>query len=317
MLPYLVGSADNGYKIGSIPGSFFTIVNFIHMGIFYGNAYFLYPRFFNRRYWWLYLVLSLLLIAGSFVLKFIILSKGYPELGEDPTKYKFVFAPSFAAYIISVVYRRILNNIEEDRKAKEREATQLITELKFLRSQISPHFLFNVLTNLVSLARKKSDKLEESLIRLSDLMRYMLYDAQAKKVKLQKEIEYLESYIALQKLRFSNDVIIDWDVNIEPETNLVLIEPMLLIPFVENAFKHGMGFTEHTQITIRLSVVNSLLLFEVKNKFDKTQNSSEGENSGIGLQNVKSRLDLLYKDNYSLVVDDTGNYFHITLHLKL
>jgi len=200
LLPYLVSSADNDYKIGDIPGIFFTISGFIHAAIFYGNAFYLYPALLNKRFWWLYILLSVLLIVGSFQLKYQILISWFPQVLKNTTAAKFVFGPSVAIFIISIVYRKVIDQIRLERELKERRTTQLETELKFLRSQINPHFLFNVLTNLVSLARKKSDKLEQSLIMLSDLMRYSVYDAQGKKATLQKEIEYLNSYIELQKL---------------------------------------------------------------------------------------------------------------------
>src|SRR6202035_1281545 len=128
---------------------------------------------------------------------------------------RFILVPSIGIFVISCIYRIILDRIRFEKEQKERQASQLATELKFLRSQISPHFLFNVLTNLVSLARKRSDKLEPSLIMLSDLMRYMLYDTQGKKVELGTEIEYLNSYVELQQLRFGNDVEITNNIGVD------------------------------------------------------------------------------------------------------
>jgi len=317
LLPYFVSTAASGYAIGSIPGLFFTEAGIIHLAIFYINALYLYPRFYNRRFWLLYIISSVLLIFGSFWLKHHIMVEWFPELPKDLSVYKFVFPPSIVVFIISLIYCRIVDSIRTEREQKEKQATQLLTELKFLRSQISPHFLFNVLTNLVSLARKKSDKLEQSLIMLSDLMRYMLYDAQGKKVALQKEIEYLSSYIELQKLRFGNDVQVNSRIELDKEDDLYTIEPMLLIPFVENAFKHGVGYNEQPQIDIELSVNRGQMIFEVRNKFEDEPVTSKDENSGIGLANVRSRLNLLYKDNYTLTINNSDDLFHITLTLKL
>jgi len=316
LLPYFVSTAANGYAIGLIPGLFFTVAGLIHMGIFYGNAYFLYPVFFNRRFWWLYLLLSALLIYASLQLKYHILDTWFPFVLKTPSVYKFVFGPSIAFFIISIIYRKVIDQVSFEKEQKEKQAAQLLTELKFLRSQISPHFLFNVLTNLVSLARKKSDKLEQSLIMLSDLMRYMLYDTRGNKIALQKEIEYLNNYIALQKLRFGNDVPVNSSIEAGDENNGYSIEPMLLIPFVENAFKHGTGYHEQPAIDIALSVNRERLFFEVKNTFEN-EPAGSGENPGIGLNNVRSRLNLLYKDNYTLTLDDRNNVFHIVLTLKL
>jgi sensor histidine kinase YesM len=193
---------------------------------------------------------------------------------------------------------------------------QLGMELKFLRSQISPHFLFNILTNLVSLARKRSDQLESSLLMLSGLMRYMLYDAD-KKISLQQEVEYLESYVALQKLRFGREVKIDFNIELSQEGTNYSIEPMLLIPFVENAFKHGTGYEDQPYIDISLMVSNGVLVFRVKNKFDREAEASKDDNSGIGLSNVRSRLSLLYPNRFDLVIQKDGHLFSIHLTLKL
>jgi len=317
LLPYFVSSAANEYKIGNIPGLFFTEAGLIHIAIFYGNAFLLYPKLYNRRFWWLYILAALALIMLSFQLKYAMLVLWFPQVLQDKAAYRFVFAPSLAVFIISLVYRRIIDKIRLEQLKKEQQATQLFTEIKFLRSQISPHFLFNVLTNLVSLARKKSDKLEQSLIMLSDLMRYMLYDAQGKKVGLLKEIEYLNSYIELQKLRFGNDVEVDCYIELDTQDDLYTIEPMLLIPFVENAFKHGAGFMNDPWIGISVSVRGGLMVFEVQNKFDRELDTSKDESSGIGLSNVKSRLALLYKGLYTLKITEDNNVFYIILTLQL
>ncbi|SFE00757.1 Histidine kinase [Chitinophaga sp. CF118] len=317
-LPYFVSTADHDYKIGAIPGLFFTISGIIHAAIFYSNAYYLYPKFWNKRFWWLYILSIILLIITSFQLKYHIMATWFPEVQKDVTNYKFVFAPSIGILIISLVYRKVIDKINSEKEQKEKHAEQLRTELKFLRSQISPHFLFNVLTNLVSLARKKSDHLESALIKLSDLIRYMLYDTQGEKVLLSKEVTYLSSYIELQKLRFGNDVLINYNISSDDETDHYTIEPMLLIPFVENAFKHGLGGIKQPLIDIQLSVNKNRLVFEVWNQSDHEEpDTAKDESSGIGLANVRSRLDLLYRGSHTLNVSDHDNVFHITLTLLL
>ncbi|HTI90426.1 MAG TPA: sensor histidine kinase [Puia sp.] len=211
----------------------------------------------------------------------------------------------------------VIDRERVSRVLKEKQAAQALTELKFLRSQVSPHFLFNVLTNLVSLARKKSDKLEPSLIKLSELLRYMLYDTQGKRVSLQTEIEYLGNYLDLQRLRFGDDLDIDSRTDVKEDSLSYAIEPMLLIPFVENAFKHGVGYSGRPGIFLRLSVTEGILTFEVKNKFEVEPADTKDESSGIGLENVTSRLNLLYQNKYTLRIDDANNLFHVVLTLKL
>lgn len=214
--------------------------------------------------------------------------------------FRYLFGSSVPVLIISIIYRNVLNMMRADRE-------KLSTELKFLRSQINPHFLFNILTNMVSLARQRSDKLEPALIQLSDMMRYMLYDTQGRKIPLEKEIAYLQSYISLQQLRFGNDVMINSEITTNADQ--YTIEPMLLIPFIENAFKHG------SAIHVKLEVRQDALFFEVVNQY--TQQDGKDESSGIGLQNVRSRLELLYKRRHTLQITDQQNRFHITLKLQL
>lgn len=312
--PYLVSDADNQYKIGPLPGLYFTLSGIIHMIIFYGNAVFLYPRLFNRMYWLIYIVSAILFIILSVLVKSYMLTQWFPNAEPDARTH--ILFPSVLAFIVSVFYSIAIERVEAEKLQKEKEATQLGMEIKFLRSQISPHFLFNILTNLVSLARKKSDHLETSLLMLSGLMRYMLYDA-GKKISLQQEIEYLESYVALQELRFGQDVKIVFKKEISPEETNYSIEPMLLIPFVENAFKHGTGYTEGAVINIGLTIRNGELFFQVKNRYEPETDISKDESSGIGLSNVRSRLTLLYPGRHDLVINTDKNLFTITLTLKL
>ena len=312
-LPYLVSDANNQYKIGPIPGLFFTLSGIIHMIVFYGNALFLYPKFLNRSYWWLYIVSAILLIVFCIRGKFYILDGWF---SDSPGARAHVLFPSVVVFTVSIFYSIAGERIRAEKLQKENEAMQLGMELKFLRSQISPHFLFNILTNLASLARKKSDQLEASLLTLSGLMRYMLYDAD-KKISLKQEVEYLESFVALQQLRFGRDVKIVFSIALSPEQTTYCIEPMLLIPFVENAFKHGTGYMDHPVIDINLAVKERELIFQVKNKFDKEADASKDESSGIGLKNVRSRLALLYPESHNLVIHTDKNLFSINLTLKL
>jgi LytS/YehU family sensor histidine kinase len=198
--------------------------------------------------------------------------------------------------------------------AVEKEKENLKTELAFLRSQISPHFVFNVLNNMVALSRMKSEDLEPSLIKLSSLLRYMLYETKTEKVLLNKEIEYLRSYIDLQSQRFARTTKIVCDIS-DPDRALFL-EPMLLIPFVENAFKHGTGSIENAEISIKLKTINDVLHFEVKNNYNDTANKTKDSTSGIGLQNVKRRLELLYPNNYLLMINREKSCYAVTLQIN-
>jgi two-component system, LytTR family, sensor kinase len=214
----------------------------------------------------------------------------------------------------STAFRMVSDRVKEDRLKAEKETENLKTELSLLRSQVSPHFMFNIMNNMVALARKKSDILEPSLIKLSALLRYMLYETD-EKVPLQKEIEYLQSYIDLQRQRFGNNVLIK--TSMQPEDQAYEIEPMLLIPFVENAFKHGTGMIENAEIDINLQTEKHILSFSVRNKFCDTATEVKDKSSGIGLVNVQRRLDLLYGNKYSLLITKQDNWFIVSLQLIL
>lgn len=191
----------------------------------------------------------------------------------------------------------------------------LKTELSLLRSQVSPHFMFNVLNNMVALARKHSDLLEPSLIKLSSLMRYMLYETGEEKVSLEKETEYLQSYIDLQKQRFGKKLAVN--VTILPSDKQYDIEPMLLIPFVENAFKHGTGMIEDAYIDIEMQAASNVLHFTVKNKYDPASSEIKDNASGIGLANVQRRLELMHAGTHTLTIKKDKDTFVTSLLINL
>jgi two-component system, LytTR family, sensor kinase len=166
----------------------------------------------------------------------------------------------------------------------------------------------------VSLARKKSDLLEPSLIKLSSLLRYMLYETD-EKVPLQKEIEYLQSYIDLQQQRFGSTIKIEAEMHAGDA--YLEIEPMLLIPFVENAFKHGTGMIDDAEINIELKVEKCLLTFSARNKFNEASVEMKDKTSGIGLVNVQRRLSLLYDTRHSLMITKQGSWFVVSLQILL
>jgi len=283
---------------------------------FYLNAYALIRRFMNKKR---YLQFILLQVAAFIVM--VMVSWSYFQLFGEPREHNIrmdilvnIF-PFLFMLACSIAYQNIEEKIVTDRLVKEKENENLKTELSFLRSQVSPHFMFNVLNNMVALARKRSEQLEPSLIKLSSLMRYMLYEANEDKVPLEKEIEYLQSYIDLQQQRFGSKVTVN--VLLDVADNDCEIEPMLLIPFVENAFKHGTGLVEDAFITIELNVRNNLLQFTVRNKYNNVPNEVKDKTSGIGLVNVKRRLNLLYGNHHTLLITTHSDFFVVSLQLNL
>ena len=185
-----------------------------------------------------------------------------------------------------------------------------------MRSQISPHFVFNVLNNIVALVRLKSEELEPTVMKLSGLMQYMLYETNEDLVPVKTEAEYLQSYIDLQQQRFGKKVKIN--TSIELNNQWSMIEPMLLIPFVENAFKHGVGMIEQPQIDIDLKTTSdNTLQFDVSNRYNYELNKTKDKTSGIGLANVERRLKLLYNGHHSLKINKLDDWFYVSLTIQL
>ncbi|GAA4272753.1 hypothetical protein GCM10022258_20470 [Aquimarina gracilis] len=218
------------------------------------------------------------------------------------------------AAILPMAYIFFKFYYNSQQKALSLEKEKLAAELNQLRNQVHPHFLFNTLNNLYSLIIQKSSNAEAAVLKLSGLMRYMLYEANVPKVPLSKEIEYLKNYVDLEKLRFDDQMDISFNTETDKE---YMIPPFLLIPFVENAFKHGSHIQSNSWIVISILVKKKSLIMKVENS--KLQNQKQDINleGGIGFTNVKKRLELLYKNNYLLKTEDTGLSYESTLKLNL
>ncbi|NJO02094.1 MAG: histidine kinase [Bacteroidia bacterium] len=196
------------------------------------------------------------------------------------------------------------------------EKQNIISELALLRSQINPHFLFNTLNNIYTLSYKQDKNAPEAILRLSDMMRYMLYEASDEKVPLEKEISYLQNYIELQKLRLCNPDQVSFQV--EGDCTGKMISPMLLIPFIENAFKHGVSHQTTARIDFKLEIEGNYLQFRSINPRSYPQQfRNTHDTHGIGHKNVLRRLDLLYPERHSLQVSASEDKYFINLSLKL
>lgn len=315
VLPYFLSVPDDHFaRLGTFQCNFFSLTNLLHIGLFYFNAFYLYTRFLNYRKWWIYVLLVVITIILLFQLKLLILYTWFPGMAAAKTALGFAFFPTVFFLVLSIIYRLVLDKMNQEKESARRDAEKLAIELKFLRSQVSPHFLFNVLNNLVSMARHKSDHLEPALMKLAGLMRYMLYESDEAKVSLETEIEYLKSYVELQKLRFEEDVSIISNINFAGSS--LNIEPMLLIPLVENAFKHGITGIRDAFISTDLTVEGDILCFTVKNSFQE-HNNPKDKDSGIGLDNLQSRLKLLYPGNHRLSIVKKAGIFSATLEITL
>jgi two-component system LytT family sensor kinase len=197
------------------------------------------------------------------------------------------------------------------------ELIQLSTENKFLKSQINPHFLFNTLNNLFSMAQAKgNDELADGISKLSGMMRYMLYDSNAESVFLSTEITYLEECITLNKLRYADEEVIV-RFHYPAQTSGISIAPMLFIPFVENAFKHGVAIGQTTMVAINILISEQMLIFTCENTNHNAIKKMSIEKNGIGLENVKRRLELLYPGKHQLLLTETDGKYSVKLELNL
>ncbi len=210
---------------------------------------------------------------------------------------------------ITVVQRWL--NTEQNRKETENE--KLNTELSFLKSQINPHFFFNTLNNIYSLAIVRSEKTAPAVMKLSAIMRYILTETERNLVPLDNEVEFIHNYIDLQQVRLTDKVQVDFTIT--ANTGELLIAPLIFIPFVENAFKYGVSTKEKSSITIKLETDGSNIKFTASNFIVQSENTML-ENTGIGINNVKRRLELLYPGKHSLVVKEENGFYFVNLQIN-
>ncbi len=238
---------------------------------------------------------------------------GMHYLHQTETIVQMITTNLFIALFVGM-FRLASDWLQLDSDRKELEKQKLTAELNFLKAQVNPHFFFNTLNNLYYLAIIKSDITGQAIAKLSEMMRYMIYESNYEKVDLNKEIEYIQNYISLESLRLKGDVPLTF--GIDGNTN-ILITPLILITFLENAFKHGVSSgNNQSWIKAKLEVSNTSLIYSVQNSkiIGKTEKK---EKPGIGLQNVKRRLELSYPGKHRLTVKDELNSFNVYLSIDL
>ncbi len=321
-LPYIINSNRGAppHRLSPEEINQFLKLNFISyfylIVIFYLNSFVLIQKLFYKGKYLSYAGCIVLLYLSVLFVHFILFHFLMPKADFSWTRVGWFNLPAFLLTIAgSTTFIMISDRIKMEKKDLERDKETMKTELSFLRSQISPHFIFNILNNIVALVRLKSADLEPTVMKLSGLMQYMLYETDEEKVALRTEKEYLNSYIDLQKQRFGQKVKVETDIVLLNDYQE--IEPMLLIPFVENAFKHGVGLIKDPQITIKLTTDEQNLNFSVVNKYSASEGEAKDRSSGIGLANVSRRLNLLYGRDHRLDIQKEGDWFKVNLWLKL
>jgi two-component system, LytTR family, sensor kinase len=288
----------------------------------YFNFYVLIPRFLSARKYFYY-GLSLLAAALIGGLVNVLLKRMWAHVGSPLWAFSsdFNFANVGGAilerfYLLgpTTAIKLAKDWVKSQQLMKEKETQYLETELNFLKAQIQPHFFFNTLNNLYSLTLKKSDLAPEVVLKLSDLMSYMLYESNTPRVALQKEIAYLQNFVDLEKLRFGGRLTVSW--TIEGPAEQVSIPPMILILFVENSFKHGVKDNiDKINIEIVLKVEKDSLFFSIKNPVSPIHTPTG--TAGIGLKNVKRRLEILYGRNYTLDIGEKDREYEVSLKIPL
>lgn len=279
----------------------------------YLNNLILMPRYFDRKKYGWYLILVLVMICSMTLLSTqvtLILSPNYPNslLGN---MYE---AIDFSLFVIAFGSGHLVRSyIQQTSQINQLQEDKLKTEIEFLKSQINPHMLFNTLNTIYSYSLSESKKTPEMILKLSGIMRYMLYETDEAKVTLAKELAYIKDYVSMQELRIGSRGSIQMQVTGSPEG--LMIAPMLMIAFIENSFKHSMDtMSSHIMIAIHFVIDQEGLQLEVTNNYEEVDKELIG---GIGNENVKKRLELIYPGRHELSVQKEKQTYRVNLRLKL
>lgn len=299
----------------------FVLFGMVNVAIFYINFLILIPWFFHQKKYWRYALSLVILILSFGLFKYWLALHFHDDVLIRGTQKSVI---SFGAYytstiftslifvFLSIVLQFTMDWFKNEQIQRELENQKLSAELAFLKSQINPHFLFNSLNSIYALAYQRSENTPEAILKLSEIMRYMLYECNDHKVDLGKELQYLQNYIDLQKIRFGKRAHVDFEVNgILGHQQIV---PMILISFVENGFKHGIVSNAEYPIRLKIDVSDEHLDFFMSNR---KQQSNKDETTGIGLSNVQRRLDLLYEGKYRLQIKNEPERYTCELSLDL
>lgn len=320
----LILSADNSVDSNIFSLSFFLMP--ITIGTTYISIYKLIPNYLITKRYTLFCLYTLYtIILSAFIIMFSVffavafLTNFTFNTVESLSKSTlFIIACVYFVVVLVSAFKLLKLNLEQSNKNTELQAKILEAQLKikqqelnYLKMQIHPHFLFNTLNTLYGFALKKSENTPDLILKLSNLLDYVLYQVNKPLVELKDEINHIKDYISLEQMRF-NDTL-DIDFKSEKCTTSTEIAPMLFLPFVENSFKHGKIVNGTLKISIDFSCNDKSINFSIKNSHEKNQSTKHG----IGLENIKKRLELLYKNSYDLDISETINTYNVQLKLYL
>ena len=347
--PFFNHRINNAVNWGKVMGEWIRI--FSYLIIFVANTFVLVPKFLFQKKYSIYIGLTLiavLLMIGVSISLGLILTPPQPmemppmdfgpgmppmELGTGmpaPLGYRPVIQPEPKSFfmiltdelIISLLvvgagtsFKMVSQWLNEESRRKDLEKEQLKTELAFLRHQVSPHFFMNTLNNIHALIDINAEDAKNTIIELSTMMRYLLYDTAHGQTTLKKEINFIESYITLMQLRFTKKVAVT--LEIPKSIPDIQIPPMLFISFLENAFKHGVSYQADSFVSFRLEVIDNQLNCNIKNSKHNNKENLDKSYSGIGLTNIKKSLKLLFGKDYLLDIHENDKEFEVQLTIPI
>lgn len=316
-LMLIVNSASQGF--------WFTLVNVLIHTFFLGtlvyfNLYWLLPKYLSQKKFITYFALLFLSTLIATPLEVFCL---YHNMAAYPAAQESILQNQLSHLIfmfivlnIGTVSTIVKEWLTQQRTQRDLEKRNLQSELSFLKSQINPHFLFNTLNSLYALTLKKSDQAPEIVLRLSEMMRYMLYECNNKVVPLDREIQYIQNYLALERIRYGTNARIEFQY-IGEEAKNYQVAPLLFIPFLENAFKHGLGHQlSGGFVEILLSVEDDNIDFFIQNSKSEKKTALYYK-GGIGLKNIKRRLELIYPNDYDLSMNDMDESYSVNLQINI
>ena len=323
MLLIVTQSVYNNYIARKSLSLFFlntSVIVGVLLIIIYLNVFFLIPKFHSKKKYFIYFSIIFLFIISFIYLSYVLSSYTGKKLGfEDEPLFFLIASPFFYIgqyLIISFFLYNLKEKYQQEKRMDEMQVETLRTEINYLRAQINPHFLFNTLNNLYALSLERSDKTPEVILHLSKIMDYMLYETDDTKVYLQKDIENIEHYINLEKIRQGNNAVIHFTKGGTVSNQKIV--PLLLLPLVENAFKHGINTQiSNAFLSVNVKVTENNLQLAVTNSYKINEAATETVRRGIGLANLQRRLQLFYPGKHQLEIKQDDSVFMATLAIDL
>jgi hypothetical protein len=291
------------------PEHLHDIIGFaLTLGFFYLNFYYLLPGFYFQKKYIQYALCAIFCFLLTSIIPHVLIRADIHEEGLFQIEHLMHNAPKFLiVFFISLVLK--INSM-----LRKVQSQKLNSEISFLKAQINPHFLFNTLNSIYSLAIIKSDEAPEAVVKLSDIMRYSINETDKDYVALEKEIGYITNYIELQKMRLTDNVKLYYDI--QGHCNGQTIAPFLLIPFVENAFKYGTSPEEPSTLSVRIVIANKTIEMQVCNSKVPSGNNAYTE-TGPSIETTRQRLKLLYAGRHQLHIDENDKYYNVSLKINL